>query len=307
MKILVTGTGGRVGSAVARDLLEHGHSVRALDVAPPRRKLREWIAENGAHDRIETIYSDLTNRLQLLKAAEGCDAIAHLAAIANPGQRDDVIMHTNVVGTQYVLEAAEVNGIARVALASSCCAFGIFFAPREWEPLGFPVNETHPCLNQDLYGLSKVFNEQTAAAYTRKSDMTTVCLRLTTVVNLERGRHEWWRRRQLENSGQHKERDFWSYIDLRDAARAFRLALTAEISGHHTLIIAARDSLTPHNLHDLARLHFPTVPLDTDSVTPHGSFYDTSQAEEVMGFVAQHSWRDESELADITPEPLPSK
>src|SRR5271155_901425 len=117
MRVLVTGTAGGVGAATAKDFLAHGYTVRGLDKDPPKSDLR---------DHIENVYADLTDRMALIKAAEGCDAIAHLAAIPNPGHADDRIFNTNVCGTQYIFAAAEANGIERVAIASTCCAFGIF-------------------------------------------------------------------------------------------------------------------------------------------------------------------------------------
>ena len=296
MKILVTGTAGRVGAAVAHDLLEQGHSVRALDIMPPRDQVRLGAT---SPTQLETVYCDITDRMALLKAAEGCDAIAHLAAIANPGQRDDIIMHTNVLGTQYILAAAQANGINRVALASSCCAFGMFFAKHPFDPQSFPVDETHPSAPQELYALSKICNEETAATYTRRYGMTTICLRLTTVMSLENQDHLQWRRHHLERNGTRKERDFWSYIELKDAARAFRLAVTEEISGHHVLIIANPDSFLAGDIRRAAREHFPDVPLDENRIQADGCLYDLSRAENVLGFVAQNSWRDVPELRDV--------
>src|SRR5438034_8741576 len=103
MKVLLTGVAGRVGSVTAREFLEHGHTVRALDKLPPPDDLR---------GRVEMVYADLTDRFALLRAAEGCEAIAHLAAIPAPGRVDDIIFNTNVTGTQFVLAAAEAHGIA---------------------------------------------------------------------------------------------------------------------------------------------------------------------------------------------------
>ena len=195
--ILVTGTGGRVGAAVARDLLDNGFRVRALDVAP----LRGYLREHPERANLETVYADLTDRLAILKAVEGCEGIAHLAAIPSPGHRDHLIMSTNVVGTANILEAAEANGVKRVALASSCCAFGIFFAKHEIPPQYFPLDESHPTVNEDLYGLSKRMNEMAAEAASRRVGLTTVSLRLTTVVDISSGEHMHWRKRHLARGG----------------------------------------------------------------------------------------------------------
>lgn len=292
MRVLVTGTSGRVGDAVAREFLEHGYTVRGLDKTPPRDDLR---------GRIETVYADITDRMALLRAAEGCDCVAHLAAIPSPGRMDDVLFQTNVVGTQYVLAAAAAHGIKRVALASSCCTFGIVFAEHDIDPQYLPMDENHPNLPQDLYGLSKVLNEETAAAYTRRYGMTTIALRLTTVMKLD-GERAHWQRRHLENSGKWRAGDLWTYIDLRDSARAFRLAVEAPVEGSRALIIAARDSFTPRDIRDLIKQHYPAVAEYADRFGPRDCVYDTRRAEECIGFVAQHSWRDVPELAEVEAE-----
>src|SRR5687768_4362902 len=118
MKVLLTGISGRVGRHCALDFLENGHEVRGFDRSPLPEKLR---------GKVEMVYGELTDRLTILKAAEGCDAICHLAAIASPGHRDDMIFNTNITGTQYMLAAAEGHGIQKFVCASTCCTFGIFY------------------------------------------------------------------------------------------------------------------------------------------------------------------------------------
>ena len=290
MRVLVTGTAGWVGSATAREFLAHGYQVRALDKFPPPDDLK---------GSVETVYADLTDRFALLRAAEGCDSVAHLAAIPNPGRGDDMIFQTNVVGTQYVLAAAEAAGIRRVALASTCCTFGIFYARYPVDPVYLPMDEKHPTLTQDLYGLSKVLNEETAATYTRRTGMVTVSLRLTTVMNLG-GEQGEWQRRRLEHSGRRRAGDLWTYIDTRDAARAFRLALENTYEGSHVCIIAARDSFTTRDIRDCVREFYPALESFADRFGPQDCLYDTRRAEEVMGFVAEHRWRDVPELASLS-------
>lgn len=288
MRVLITGTSGRVGSVTAKEFLEHGYEVRALDRFAPPEDLR---------GRVEGIYADITDRYALLRAAEGCDCIAHLAAIPSPGHQDDIILHNNVVGTQYVLAAAEAHGIKHVALASTCCTFGIVFAHHPIDPQYLPMDENHPNLPQDLYGLSKIMNEETAATYTRRTGMVTVCLRLTTVTSLE-GKNPEWQRRWLQNSHKRRAGDLWTYIEVRDCARAFRLAVEKPQEGSHVLIIGARDSYTTHDIRELVREFYPTLSEYTERLEPHSSLYDTRRAEEVLGFVAEHSWRDVPELRE---------
>ncbi len=306
MKILVTGTSGKVGAAVAREFLEHGYQVRALDKMPLDHELRAR-ADEQYPDMLEVVYSDITDRMGLLRATEGCDSIAHLAAIPNPGRLDDILLQTNVVGTQYVLDAAEAHGIKRVALASSNCAFGLVFAKHPFEPQYVPLDEKHPDLPQDLYGLSKVMNELTAQAYTRRCGMTTISLRLTGVMKLD-DEHSHWRKRQLVNGDKWRSGDFWTYIDLRDTVRAFRLSIEAPVEGSHTLLIAARDSYCVHDIRDLIRRHYPSMASYCDRLPDaRSSAFDTRRAEELIGFVPQHSWRDVPELQEAENEWRESK
>jgi len=284
-RVLVTGAAGQVGAQVAREFLAHNYQVRCFDSRPPRQDIR---------DRVETVYGDLIDRFALLRAAQGCDAIAHLAAIPNPSQGETGIFPVNVTGTQSVLEAAEANGIRRVALASTCCAFGIFFALHPIDPQYLPIDEAHPSLPQDLYGLSKLLNEETAAAYTRRSGMTTVSLRLTSVMDLDvEVRWMRWRRAALHSDAD-RMNDLWSYVDRRDAGRAFRLAIeNAKEGTNTTAIIAARDSFTALDIRHLVRKHFPALADQVEHLAPDASLYDTRRAEEAFGFVAEHLWRRE--------------
>jgi nucleoside-diphosphate-sugar epimerase len=149
-----------------------------------------------------------------------------------------------------------------------------------------------------MYGLSKVLNEQTAAAYTRRTGMATAALRLTTVVNFDTP-HPWWRR--WLGGDEDRRNDLWSYIEVRDAARAFRLAIENTLEGeHHTVIIAARDSLTAHDVRHLVRKHFPALADQVAHLAPDSSLYDTTAAEKAFGFVAQNNWRELPEMQGVT-------
>ena len=163
------------------------------------------------------------------------------------------------------------------------------------------MDEKHPDKPQDLYGLSKVINEQTAAAYSRRTGMTTVALRLTLVVTLT-GEHPHWRKRMLMHSHQWRSPEFWTYVDIRDTARAFRLSVEVPLEGSHELIISARNAFTPYDVRDLIRQHYPALNEFADKFGPHDSLYDTTLAEETIGFVAEHDWRDVPELQDVIEE-----
>ena len=285
MKVLVTGAAGKVGGAVARDLLDAGHQVRILDRAVPAPELRA---------RCEVVYADLTDRFALLRACEGVEAIAHLAAVPDPvGGKDLELFAPNVVGTQYLLAAAEAYDVKRVALASSGSIYGYPFQRNDnIEPHYLPLDEAHPIENQDVYALSKQCNELTAAMYTRRCGMATTCLRLSKVVDLQSGNP--WMRRWLERAGAHRDRDLWSYVEIRDAARAFRLALERVESGHHVVLLAARDLWGTGDWRALIEEHYPKLApfLDSGFDYERYGFWDTRRAGELLGWESRWHWRE---------------
>ena len=80
----------------------------------------------------------------MLRAAQDCEAIAHLAAIPDPMRGVDQLTQINVCGTQYILEAAESNSIERVVLASSAAIYGMVFAAHAVdEPSAANLAEIH--------------------------------------------------------------------------------------------------------------------------------------------------------------------
>ncbi|MBL0209319.1 MAG: NAD-dependent epimerase/dehydratase family protein [Holophagaceae bacterium] len=108
--ILVTGGGGFLGGAVARLLLARGDSVRSLQRsdAPALRDL-------GA----EIVRADLADAEAVVSAAEGCDAILHIAAKAGVWGPFQAYYHANVIGTRNVLEACRKQGIQRLVYTST--------------------------------------------------------------------------------------------------------------------------------------------------------------------------------------------
>jgi dihydroflavonol-4-reductase len=112
-KILVTGASGFVGSAVARQLVAAGFSVRALvRGASPRAHL--------AGVDLDYVEGDLRDRASLDRAMAGMRYAFHVAADYRFWARDpSEIFASNVEGTRNVMEAAMAAGIERVIYTSS--------------------------------------------------------------------------------------------------------------------------------------------------------------------------------------------
>jgi len=110
MKILVTGGGGFLGRAIVRQLIERGDSVVTLN----RSAYPELEALGVACRR-----GDIADTEAVLAAAEGCQAIVHVAAKAGPGLHAPDFERPNVAGTENVLAACARHGIGILVYTSS--------------------------------------------------------------------------------------------------------------------------------------------------------------------------------------------
>jgi UDP-glucose 4-epimerase len=113
MKVLVTGGSGFIGSHVLDVLSARGHEPVNFDRIP-----------SPHHDRRElrTIIGDATDTEVLADAMKGCDAVVHLAAMAdvNHVQADpETAERLNGRATLAVLEAARRAGVKRVVYGST--------------------------------------------------------------------------------------------------------------------------------------------------------------------------------------------
>lgn len=109
MKILVTGGGGFLGSAVCAQLAARGHAVRAFNRSAAAR------AAGG----VEQLRGDIADRDAVLAAAEGAEAIVHSAGKVGAWGPAQEYHEANVRGTDNVLAACAHHGIRTLVFTSS--------------------------------------------------------------------------------------------------------------------------------------------------------------------------------------------
>src|SRR5271166_7036987 len=130
--VLVTGAGGFVGSAVARQLIAAGARVRAIVRAPSPR---------GALDlaNCEIVLGDLRDVEAVRKAMRGVKTLFHVAADYRIWAPDpEEIVRNNLAMTGCVMEAALEAGVERVVYTSSVATLRAFTDGRssdETQPL----------------------------------------------------------------------------------------------------------------------------------------------------------------------------
>jgi UDP-glucose 4-epimerase len=270
MRVLVTGHRGKVGGPVADFLRGRGHEVVGFDRA------------EGA---------DVLDVAAVRRAAAGCAAVVHLAALAHDtaGTPED-IMAVNVLGTWHVLLAAERAGAGRVVHFSSTQVLGI--AEGESLPDYFPVDDAHPRRALRPYGLSKRLGEDLCEAFTARTRIATVALRPVAVWDPDQRRRtgERW---HAEPSAEWDP--FWEYgafVDVRDVATAVDLALTAPLDGHHRALLCASTIAASAPALDLAARLAPEVKVTDPAryrAEPWSALVDCSVARTVLGWQSRHS------------------
>ena len=110
MKILVTGGGGFLGSAVCRQLAGLGHAVIAYQRSPA-----DHLHDHGVLSR----QGSITDYPNLLQASQGCDAVVHTAGKAGIWGKDEDFWAVNVTGTANVIRACREHGIRFLVHTSS--------------------------------------------------------------------------------------------------------------------------------------------------------------------------------------------
>lgn len=112
MRVLVTGGTGVVGNPAIDHLLERGHEVRLLS-RHAEEDVRLW--EEG----VEAYQASVADADSLRGAADGCDAVLHVAGIVEEDPPEVTFAQVNVQGTRNLLAEAERAHVSRFIYVSS--------------------------------------------------------------------------------------------------------------------------------------------------------------------------------------------
>jgi uncharacterized protein YbjT (DUF2867 family) len=112
MHILVTGGSGVVGVGTVTELLKRGHEVRLL-ARHAEDDARQW--PSG----VTPIVGDVSDVASIRGAADGCDAVLHVAGIVEESPPNVTFRRVNVEGTANIVAEAERAGVRRFVFVSS--------------------------------------------------------------------------------------------------------------------------------------------------------------------------------------------
>lgn len=199
-RILVTGAAGLVGG-VLREQLRSDYRLVLLD----RADLADLAPGETA------VKGDIRDAAALATAMAGVDAVVHLAG--EPTEKSwDAIRDANIDGCYRVVEAAREAGVRRFVFASSNHAIGYY-------PRTETVDDKCPPRPDTRYGVSKVFGETLLRFYADKFGLTSVCLRIGTLL-------------RPDAPGELRHLSTW--ISHRDLAQLVRCSIEADV--HYEIV-----------------------------------------------------------------------
>lgn len=285
--VLVTGAAGGIGRTVVAHLVGAGYRVVGAD-------RERGDADEGCAAFVTGDLADAKTVTECFAMARetageaGLAGVVHLAAYPAPGiVAEDETLRANVLAAYLVYQEAGRTGVPRVVAASSASAVGLAWADRDLHPAYVPVDEEHPNLTVDSYGLSKVMSEEAAAFTTRRWGTTTVMLRFPFVGAGERLRE---RLDEVHRDPAGNRRELWGWLHTEDAAASVAAALNADLEGHHVINVCAPDSAALEPSLSLLAAHHPDARV-REGFGGHDAFFDTTRSRELLGFTARHTWR----------------
>ncbi|MFM8469841.1 MAG: NAD-dependent epimerase/dehydratase family protein [Limisphaerales bacterium] len=158
--ILVTGSAGRVGQTVVKELVARGERVRGFDRVPT-----PGVADSHV--------GNLTDAEAVRRAAEGASVVIHLAATPDDADFMSEILPNNIIGLHHVLEATRLAGAKRLVLAST--------GQVNW----WQRERTEHAIRPDelptpryWYAAAKVFAEGIGQGYAETHGLTVIAARL---------------------------------------------------------------------------------------------------------------------------------
>src|SRR3954469_11367479 len=291
MRIFFTGGSGKAGRHVAPYLAQQGHQVTNADLVPL------------GHPAVADLRVDLTDAGETYSALAGLatfdeldlpqqpsyDAVVHFAAVPRILLRPDAATYAaNVLSTYHVLEAATRLGVRKIVFASSETTYGICFAQGERRPLYVPVDESHPTVPEDAYGMSKVAGEVTARSFQARTGLDVYGLRINNVIEP----HEYVDMfPAFLAEPALRRRNVFAYIDTRDLGQLTLRCLETDGLGYEVFNVANADLSVAATTQEILDTFYDGVEVRKE-MTRDETFYSIDKARELLGFDPEHSWRE---------------
>ncbi len=181
-KIMLTGSRGIIGRVLTTNLSNLSRSPTSIDL---------YKVDKDEEDRDKNFRADISSYSQLstvFQLTGALDCIVHLAADASTKADWDSVLKNNIVGTRNVYECARRYEVRKVVFASSNHVTGGYegIPPTLHQQHPELITVNHPIRPDSDYGTSKAFGEALARQYWELYGISSICLRIGTVVEDDR-------------------------------------------------------------------------------------------------------------------------
>jgi dTDP-L-rhamnose 4-epimerase len=329
--VLITGGCGFIGRYVAAEMRKASYRVRILDNLVEQVHGDAVVADFNPDD---CIIGDVRDSAVVNSALSGVDHVIHLAAEVGVGQSMYEVARyvgSNDLGTAVLLDALSANPVESLVVASSMSVYGegryrdasgrMLDRVRRrrgdvqaghWEPVNdsggpiraVPTDEEKPVDLASIYALTKYAQERAVLLIGEAYDMHVTALRLFNVFGAGQALSNPYTgvlanfASRLAN-GQppmifedgEQRRDF---VDVRDVARAFRLAMERPDASGQVINIGSGHAYTIRQVAELLAdaMGVPEIEPEIMRKARAGDirncFADISRARELLGFEPEH-------------------
>ena len=212
-----------------------------------------------------------------------------MGAIPGPSRAEPrAIFGNNTPADFNVMMSAAELGLRRVVFSSSAFGMGWAHDGNAFVPRYLPLDEEHPMMPFEPYGLTKQVGEDIGRMIARNSATTVVSLRFTNVALPEVQAEFPWPAPTPENP---LTLVMWAYADARDVAEAHVLALDAEIEEYEAFMLAQPSSRFAKPTIDIVRNNFGDRVEIREGLGGTASVISTEKVQRVLGWRPLHDWR----------------
>ncbi len=164
MRVLVTGSSGHLGEALALTLRDLGHEVVGLDML---------------QGPFTTHVGSVADRSWVKRCMTGVQTVFHAATLHKPHvathSRQDFV-DTNITGTLNLLEEAVTTGVESFVYTSTTSVFGDALVPPAGAPAAWVTEEVRP-IPKNIYGVTKAAAEDLCQLFHRNKGLACIVLR----------------------------------------------------------------------------------------------------------------------------------
>ena len=172
-KVLITGSGGFIGSHLTERLFELGAKIRAFVRYTSRADegFIKYFSDDLRKD-IDIVYGDIRELETIVKAIDGVDIVFNLAALVGIPYsyiHPQEVIEANTIGTLNILMAARDAGIEKLIQTSTSEVYGT--------ARYVPINEEHPKQPQSPYSASKIAADAIALSFYHSFNLPVAVIR----------------------------------------------------------------------------------------------------------------------------------